>query len=129
MPDMQTDVEVLKSEMRGLQAGMSDLSAKMDMLISMQVQMVRLQEQQESTRQGLDRAFSSIRETRQASTAMETQVHKALSFVKGGALVGALLIAFVQWYVIDQINTLKAVERRLTAVETKLWPDVAGGGN
>ncbi len=125
---MQTDVEVLKSEMRGLQTGMADLNAKMDIVMSMQVQMVRLQEQQESTRQGLDRAFSSIRETRQATTAMETQMHKALSFVKGGALVGTILMAFVQWYVIDQINTLKAVERRVTMVESKVWPDVVGGG-
>jgi hypothetical protein len=127
MPDMQTDVEVLKSELRGLQASMSDLSAKMDMMISMQVQLVRLQEQQDSIRQALDRAFVSIREHRVAASAVETHLHKAMGFIKGGALVGALLIGFVQWYVIDQINTLKAVERRVTIVESKLWPNVSGG--
>lgn len=132
---MQTDVEILKVEMRGLQGSMSEIVAKMDMLIAMQVQIVRLQEQQDTQRQAMDRAFDSIRTNREAVSAVDNSFQRAYSFIKGGALVGTLLLAFVQWYVVDQINTLKqvdveikAVDRRMTVIESRLWPDVVGGG-
>jgi hypothetical protein len=135
MLDMQTNVEVLKTEMRGLQTGMSEVAAKMDMLISMQVQLVRLQEQHDTHRQALDRAFSSIRANGEELRKVDSDFHKAYSFIKGGALVGAMLLGFIQWYVVGQINTLqqvdvdiKAIDRRIAAVEYQIRSDVAGGG-
>lgn len=135
MPDMQTDIEVLKTEVRGLQAGISELGAKMDVVLAMQVQMVRLQEQQDGQRQAIERAFSSLSETKRQLGEVDTRVHRALSFVRGAAFVAVIAVGMVQWYVIDQINTLKqtgfdlkAVDRRVTVVESKLWPDVSGGG-
>jgi hypothetical protein len=133
MLDMQTNVEVLKTEMRGLQTGMSELAAKMDMLISMQVQLVRLQEQHDTHRQALDRAFSSIRVNGEEVRRVDSSFHKAYSFIKGGALVGTLLWGFIQWYVVGQINTLnqvdvdlKAVDRRIAVIESKVWVGTSG---
>jgi hypothetical protein len=65
---------------------------------------------------------------------VDSSFHKAYSFIKGGALVGAMLLGFIQWYVVGQINTLqqvdvdiKAVDRRIAIVESKLWIDSSGG--
>lgn len=131
---MQTNVEVLKSEMRGLQASVADIGAKMDLLLSMQVQIVRLQEQQDNTKEAVTRVFSNMREDRQRIGQTESTVHRTLSFVRGGALVGAVLFAFAQWYVLQQLNvidkldtTMGAVDRRVITIESRLWPDIAGG--
>ena len=130
MPGMQTDIEVLKTEVRGLQSGISELAAKIDIIISMQVQLVRLQEQHDSQRQAVDRAFNALREHKDHISG----VHQVVNYIKGGALVATILMAFVNWYVIDQINTLKrvdvdvkAVDRRVTIIESRIWPDVPGG--
>lgn len=130
MPDMQTDIEVLKTEVRGLQTGISELATKIDIIISMQVQLVRLQEQHDSQRQAVDRAFNALREHKEHISGF----HQVVNYIKGGALVATILMAFVNWYVIDQINTLKrvdvdvkAVDRRVTIIESRIWPDVPGG--
>ena len=130
MPDMQTDIEVLKTEVRGLQTGISELAAKIDIIISMQVQLVRLQEQHDNQRQAVDRAFNTIREHKEQISGFQ----QVVGHIKGGALVATVLMAFVNWYVIDQINTLrrvdvdvKAVDRRGTIIESRIWPDVPGG--
>ena len=130
MPDMQTDIEVLKTEVRGLQSGISELAAKIDIIISMQVQLVRLQEQHDSQRQAVDRAFNALRGHKDHISGF----HQIVNYIKGGALVATILMAFVNWYVIDQINTLKrvdvdvkAVDRRVTIIESRIWPDVPGG--
>ena len=130
MPDMQTAIEVLKTEVRGLQSGISELAAKIDIIISMQVQLVRLQEQHDSQRHAVDRAFNALSEHKEHISGF----HQVVNYIKGGALVATILMAFVNWYVIDQINTLKrvdvdvkAVDRRVTIIESRLWPDVPGG--
>jgi hypothetical protein len=130
MPDMQTDIEVLKTEVRGLQSGISELAAKIDIIISMQVQLVRLQEQHDSQRQAMDRAFTTIREHKEHISGFQ----QIVSHIKGGALVATVLLGFLNWYLFDQINTLKrvdvdvkAVDRRVTIIESRIWPDVPGG--
>lgn len=130
MPDMQTDIEVLKTEVRGLQSGISELAAKIDIIISMQVQLVRLQEQHDNQRQAVDRAFTTIREHKKHISGFQ----QVIWLIKGGALVAAVLLGFLNWYLFDQINTLKrvdvdvkAVDRRVTIIESRIWPDVPGG--
>lgn len=131
---MDTDVEVLKAEMRNIQTSMSEVGAKLDVLLGMQIQLVRLQEQHDHTRQALDRAFSSLKDTKDRSEETEGRVAKALSFVRGGALVGAMLFGFAQWYVLQQLEIIKqveanvtAIDRRIISIEARVWPDVAGG--
>lgn len=131
---MDTDVEVLKAEMRNIQTSMSEVGAKLDVLLGMQIQLVRLQEQHDHTRQSLDRAFSSLKDTKTRSEETEGKVAKALSFVRGGALVGAMLFGFAQWYVLQQLEVIKqveanvtAIDRRIISIEARVWPDVAGG--
>ena len=104
------------------------------MVLSMQVQLVRLQEQHDHTRQALDRAFSTIRDTRARSDDTENKVIRMLSFVRGGAAVGAVLFAFTQWYVLEQLAALQqvvdrvsAIDRRVISIEARTLPVEAGG--
>lgn len=127
---MQTDIEVLKTEVRSLQQGVSEVAAKIDIIMSMQVQIVRLQEQHDGHRQAVDRAFAAIREQKQ----QVSELNSLRNVVKGGALVATLLFAFAQWYVLGQLTTLqrvdtdvKMIDRRVLSVESKLWPDTTGG--
>lgn len=130
---MQTDVEVLKTEVGSLRADMAGLNAKMDIVLSMQVQMVQLQERQDTTNKALDRAFDSIRDTRERLQTMESVYHRTWGIARGFFLVGALLMSFTVWYFQEQLATLKkhavdlqVVDRRMERIEGKLWPDIAG---
>lgn len=127
---MQTDIEVLKNEVQSLNSTIAGIGAKMDLVLQMQLQMVQLNERQEHQRQALDRAFSAIKETRATADGAKVAISKILSFVRGGALVGAALFGFAQWYVYTRLEQLDAVQnsivtldRRTMHIEAKIWPD------
>lgn len=134
MTDVNVDIEVLRSEIGALRSNVSEVGAKMDMLLAMQVQLVGLQKDIEHTRASVDRAFEGLRTTRDLALATESKLSRAISAVRGAAFVGAILFAFAQWYVLQQIQVVKgasdaivAIERRLHYIEAKIWPDVVGG--
>ncbi len=134
MVDAHTDIEVLRAEIGGLRATVSEVGAKMDMLIAMQVQLVGLQKDIEHTRASVDRAFDSLRSTKTLAEATEGRLAKAISTWKGAAAVGVILFGFAQWYVLQQLQIIKdttatvsAIERRLYYIEAKVWPDTTGG--
>lgn len=127
---MQSDIEVLKTEVRGLHSAVSDIGTKMDILLALQVQMVRLQEQHDNTRQALDRAFEAISNVKTTANSTEGRFIFWRGLFLGGAFVGAILVGFAEWYVIQQIHTLQEVadkangfNLRLTLMERKVWPD------
>ena len=131
---MNVDIEVLRSEIGALRTNVSEVGAKMDMLLAMQVQLVGLQKDIEHTRASVDRAFDGLRTTEELALTTESKLSRAVSAGRGAALVGAVLFAFAQWYVLQQLDVingsakaLSAVERRLHYIEAKIWPDVAGG--
>ena len=128
--EMQTDIEVLKTEVHGLYRAVTDVATKIDMLLAMQVQLVRLQEQHDTTRQALDRAFDALRTVRTKADTTDSRLHAYIAFVRGGALVGAILFGAAQWYMLQQLSTLQEVAKhsnkvnmRLTLVEKQLWPN------
>ena len=134
MADVHTDIEVLRAEIGGLRATVSEVGAKMDMLIAMQVQLVGLQKDIEHTRASVDRAFDALRSTKNLAESTEGRLTKAISTWKGAAAVGVILFAFAQWYVLQQLQIIKdtamtvsAIERRMHYIEAKVWPDKTGG--
>lgn len=133
MTDMQTEVEILKVEMRGMASGMTQLIVKMDSMLAMQTQIVRLQEQQDNARLAMDRAFTTIREVEARADITESKVNQSLSFIRGALFVSALVFSGLQWYVIKQIESaskagdvIAAVDRRLFTLETRIRPDTHG---
>jgi ribulose kinase len=134
MTDVDVDIEVLRTEIGALRTNISEVGAKMDMLLAMQVQLVGLQKDIEHTRASVDRAFDGLRATKELAKATDIKLSKAVSAGRGAAFVGAILFAFAQWYVLQQLQVIKgtseaviAVDRRLHYIEAKIWPDVAGG--
>jgi hypothetical protein len=130
MAGMQTDIEVLKNEVHSLSGTVASIGAKMDLVLQMQLQIVQLNERQEHQRQALDRAFGAIKETRVTADKAQTDISKILSFVRGGAIGGAALFSFAQWYVyvrLDQIDAMQTslftLDRRMSHIESKVWPD------
>lgn len=128
MADMQTDIGVLKAEVKNLADVISNIGAKMDILLSMQVQLVQLQERHEHTKEQLDAANNKITEAHTLASATALKMTKYYSFVNGVMLTGALFFGFIQWYVIGQIqqveemdNSIQVIERRLDSLATKTW--------
>ena len=134
MTNVHTDIEVLRTEIGSLRTNVSEVAAKMDMLLAMQVQLVGLQKDIEHTRASVDRAFDALRVVRAKADSNEVKLTSTISMGRGAFVVGAVLVAAIQWWVLQQIaeistNTaaLHAVDRRLGYVEQKLWPDSVGG--
>jgi len=127
---MQTDLAIVQNEVQSLHRVISDVAAKIDVLLAMQVQLGRMQAEQEHDRQGLTRAFESIRGVRKQAEGTDGRLNASLAFIKGGAFVGAILFGFLQWYALQQIEAIRDVtvtstsfDRRMNAIEAKLWPD------
>lgn len=130
------DIEVMKAEMATIREAIQNVGAKMDVVLQMQITLTQLQERTEHSRLALDRAFTSIREIKSSVELVSSEQSRAMGFVKGGAAIGVILFAFAQYYMGQQINSLKevtdafvAMDRRLVFIETKLWPDLPAGGN
>lgn len=128
MPDMQTDIGVLKAEVKNLADVISNIGAKMDILLSMQVQLVQLQERHEHAKEQLDAANAKIDAAQALASETAIRMTKYYSFVNGVMLAGALFFGFIQWYVISQIrhveemdNSIEVIERRLDSLGTKTW--------
>lgn len=136
MTDMQTqtDVEVLKTEINGLRGSLTEIAAKIDFLISMQVQIVRLETQQDNHRRDIDAAHTLARNNTDQINGINAYVHKALGGLRVVLLCLTLIGGVAHLFIADKINTLtsvledvKVIDRRLTVMESRVWPDTSGG--
>lgn len=125
-----TDIEVLKEKVTNIQGAVTEVGTKMDVLLDLQIQLVTLQVQHDNTRDSLDRAFKHIHTVREEAENTEGKLSRFISFVRGGAIVGAFLLGFAQWYILQQLATLQDIadhaenfNLRLTLIERKIWPD------
>jgi hypothetical protein len=125
-----TDIEVLKEKVTTIQGAVTEVGTKMDVLLDLQIQLVTLQVQHDNTRDSLDRAFKHIHTVREEATETEGRLSRFISFVRGGAIVGAFLLGFAQWYILQQLAMLQDIadhaenfNLRLTLIERKIWPD------
>ena len=130
MADMQTDIGVLKAEVKNLADVISNIGAKMDILLSMQVQLVQLQERHEHTKEQLDTANSKIEAAQTLASETAIKMTRYYSFINGVMLTGAIFFGFIQWYVVSQINhieqmdtSIQVIERRLDSLGSKTWFD------
>lgn len=131
------DLEIMKAEMATMREAVQGVSSKLDIMIQMQVSITQLQERSSAQQSAMDRAFVAINETKQRADAAVSENSKMMSFVKGGAAVGAILFAFTQWYVMGQIRQLEdtskallTMDRRIMYIESKIWPEIpVPGGN
>jgi len=128
MADMQTDIGVLKAEVKNLADVISNIGAKMDILLSMQVQLVQLQERHEHAKEQLDAANSKIEIAHTLASETAIRMTRYYSFINGVMLTGAIFFGFIQWYVVSQINhieqidtSIQVIERRLDGLATKTW--------
>ena len=124
MPNMESDIEVLKAQVSGLGEAINRVSTKIDSVLVMQESLTRLQEQHSNTREALDRAFKLIGEVREesdhtASKVSNWGVGSAVAFILGGVIIG-----MVQWYAmkrdieISRIgDSMMTIERRLAWIE------------
>ena len=130
---VETDIQVLESKLTGLTRSFDQmagqLTAKMDSMMSMQLQMARLQEQQAHMQSAQDRMFSVLEKHRIRIEGVETSVGKTLSFVRGTVLVGTVLFIFAQWYAVGQLdvvqetaNSVAANDRRIFMLEQERFP-------
>lgn len=130
----QTDVEVLKAEIGGLRGSITEIAAKIDFLISMQVQIVRLETQHDTLRRDIDLAFTEIRGSDGEITKINAHVNKAFGGLRVALLAMSLVGVLTNAYLLDKLSTIKqhqdeikVIDRRVTVLESKLWPDVSGG--
>jgi hypothetical protein len=131
---MQTDVEVLKSEIGGLRGSITEIAAKIDFLISLQVQIVRLETQHDTLRRDIDEAFSEIRGNDSDIGKINTHVNKALGGLRVLLLALTVLGAAANLYLVDKMvvlkenqDEIKVIDRRITVLESKPWPELTGG--
>jgi hypothetical protein len=86
----------------------------------MQVQLVRLQEQFEATRGALHEAQRDAREVSTRVGLVEHSVNDFKSAARGVLVVGVVFFAFVQWYVLGQIDQMEINEERIQKNTTRL---------
>lgn len=126
---VNADIAVLKTEVSGLHSAISEVCAKMDVLLNMQVQLVRLQERSDQVQQEIGRIrteseakISALKEdfdgrmtqlkkdtdgSFRLSHEVREQSNKWLNRAVGGFFVGGLLLGCIQYFVVTEIATVK----------------------
>jgi hypothetical protein len=117
---MQTDIGVLKSRLEYLAHSIETVNGKLDLIVQMQVQLVRLQEQFESTRSTLHEAQRDAREVTTRVSLVEHSISDFKSAARGILVVGVVFFSFVQWYVLRQIEQVEANEERIQKNTSRL---------
>ena len=122
---VETDIQVLESKLTGLTRSFDQmagqLTAKMDSMMSMQLQMARLQEQQAHMQAAQDRMFSAHEKHRIRIEGVETSVGKTLSFVRGTVLVGTVLCIFAQWYAVGQLDVVQETAKNVATNDRRIF--------
>lgn len=127
MPTADVDISVLKTEIASLHRSIDTLSGKMDQVMAIQVQIVKLQEQHSTTRQGVDRAFIEIRniEASVKDVAEDLQdvggrLNTFVSRVGGGMLIAGILLAAINWFFVRQMDVIDRTAERQITTEQRL---------
>lgn len=114
------DVEVLKSEMRGIMRTVSEVNTKMDAIIGIQIQMVGLQKDVDHHRDVASRSAEAIAVVRKRIDDTESTVLQTRAMVRGAMVVGVVLMGFAQWYVLGQLAALEQVAKDSRLLERRL---------
>lgn len=117
---MESDIEVLKTQVSGLREAVDGISSKIDSVLVMQESLVRLQEQHSNTREALERAFKLIVEVREES---EHTAAKVSNWGVGGTVafvLGGVIIAMIQWYAMKRDNDVERMGESMVTIERRL---------
>lgn len=120
MPTMESDIEVLKTQVSGLREAVDNVSSKIDSVLALQESLVRLQEQHSNTREALERAFKLIVEVREESG---HTANKVSNWGVGGAvafLLGGVIVAMIQWYAMKRDNEVDRMGDSLVTLERRI---------
>jgi hypothetical protein len=124
------ELAAVKNELENMASSIGRLDAKLDTIVSIQTAVAQLQERSMVQHQAIDRAFAAIQSAQVRADQAVTAINRAMAFVRGAAITGALLFAFGQWYMLQQLESVKGLseasavyDRRLFQIEMKLWPD------
>ena len=131
---MQTAIEVLKTRLESLTNSVNHVNDKLDLIMQMQVQIVRLQEQFDTTRTTLLSAQADTKALCDRIKANEASVADIKTSAKTAFFVGAILFGVIQWYVIRQISEidtnatlLSEMDRRLFVIEESRTENITNG--
>lgn len=133
--NMQTEIALLNQEINGLHRVVSEIGAKMDVVLQMQMQIQRLQDRSDRldtevrrSQESNERAIESIRADldscfRVAHAAKERS-ETWLNRMVGGVAVGAVLLGALQWFVLRELNSyergldqMRGLDRRIEHLE------------
>lgn len=131
---MQTDITILKNQQDALKESIGEVNAKLDILVRMQIDIVKLGEQHNHSQQAIDRAFQVINEhgrdlesTESKISAVDLKVNKASNMFKGGMAVAGVLYAIIQYMALQQIDQTKwltqqanLIDRRVLLLESRI---------
>ena len=122
--EMHTDIEVLKSRIEVLTQTVGHVSDKLDLIMQMQVQLVRLQEQFENARHSIDRAHTATQSAQARISDIDISIGSFKSTAKTVLIISGFIFSIVQMLVVGQLDrirdnsmTLVAIERRLIKLE------------
>jgi len=117
---VDADIQGLKVGLASVTNSVDKMSAKLDTIMAVQIEVAKLQSEQRQLTSSLERAFSAIGDNRLRITTLEDKVTRSFGFVRGAMFFGAILFAFIQWYAIDQVTELRAVGPQLTAMDRRI---------
>lgn len=120
MPNVEADLEVLKSELAGLHRAVDAFGAKIDLMMQMQVQLVQVQEQHATTRAGLDRAFTAIKNLSEKHDDERLNNRSAIAMIRGMAIASVFFLGGLQWYAKGQIEDVQRAVKDLATVDRRL---------
>ena len=128
---VNADIAVLKTEVSGLHSAISEVCAKMDVLLNMQVQLVRLQERSDQVQQEIgrirtdsetrlnamreefDARLDKLRADTEGAYRLSHEVrdlsNKWLNRAIGGFFVGGMLFGCIQYFVVTELTSVKSV--------------------
>jgi len=118
---MQTDIEVLKSRLENLNNSINHVNDKLDLIMQMQVQIVRLQEQFDTARSAITTAASETKALSERVNHVENSIDGFRSSGRTALLVGAILFSVIQWYVIRQIADIDTNADLLTNIDRRVY--------
>lgn len=117
---VDADVRVLKAEMSAVTTAVERMTAKLDTLVTMQVEVGKMQTELRQHSEALERAFKAIGDNRGQVGKVDSEVHRSLAFIRGALFVGALLLSAGTWYAKDRLNDMKIISTQLTAVDRRV---------
>lgn len=129
--DHVRELAEVKTQLSNVANDVSTIVEKLDVLFGLQREMVRVEQEQADHRDSIKRAFESIERTEGAGNQLKESTERWINRCIGGWFVGAILVAIIQWLIVDRVKSYEAtqtahtqmmvtIDRRLSWIEYEL---------